>query len=129
MAKGILADNDVQGHLEILLRIWLWASLKLVIFTFEELGLDRNTSDLTLWQECQIRDIVLFTANRNDAGPHSLESAIRKQSTANALPVFTISNSQRLLTDHSYATRVAIKLLQFFLEIDSLRGTGRLFVP
>lgn len=133
--KGILADNNIQGHLEILLRVWLspewreiWQSLNLAIHSFEEFGLDRQTTDVLLWQECQKRNVVLLTANRNNEGPDSLESAIRNQ-TLTTLPVFTLAHPRRVQTDSSYAARVAIKLLQFFLDIDSLGGSGRLYVP
>lgn len=136
MVKGILADNNVQGHLEILLRIWqssewreIWESLNVAIFSFEALGLNPDSPDVALWEECQKGEIVLLTANRNQKGPDSLETTIRKLTTPITLPVFTLADSNRIQTDSAYALGVAIKLLQYFLEIDSFRGTGRLFVP
>ena len=133
---GILADINVQGHLNFLLHVWeskdwreIWESLSLSIHTFEDFGLNKNTSDKALWEECQNRKIALITANRNDDGPDSLEATIRNQNNPNSLPVFTLGDADRVFEDKGYAARTAIQLLQYFLDIDSVLGTGRLFVP
>ncbi len=134
--RGILADNDVQGQLVILLRIWqnqfwrqLWEDFHLSVYTFEDLGLDRHTNDLAIWQKCQAREVVLITGNRNDDGPDSLEATIRNHNTDFSLPVFTFADAKRLQHDRDYANKAAVQLLQYLLEIDAVRGTGRLFVP
>jgi hypothetical protein len=133
---GILADINIQGHLDVLLQVWqseewraIWQELDLTVQTFEALGLTRDTSDAEVWQECQKRQIVLITANRNDDGPDSLESTIRNFGTPLSLPVFTVANARRVQLEAAYAARVAAKLLEHFLEIDQVRGTGRLYVP
>ena len=46
-----------------------------------------------------------------------------------SLPVFTLANEQRVLRDRLYAEAVADRLLEFLFDIDSYRGTGRLYVP
>jgi hypothetical protein len=76
---AIMADHNVEGHFEVLLRLWtseawqsMWESLALEIESFERLGLAHDMSDRDLWQICQQREIVLLTANRNDEGPESL---------------------------------------------------------
>lgn len=96
---SIMADHNVEGHFEILLRLWtseawrsFWESLELEIESFDHLGLPHNTSDRDLWRVCQQRDIVLLTANRNDEGPESLEAAIRTLNDASSLPVLTIAD-------------------------------------
>ena len=101
---GIMADHNVEGHFEVLLRLWtsaawrsLWESLELEVASFEHLGLPHNTSDRDLWQVCQQRDIVLLTANRNDEGPESLGAAIRTQNEASSLPVLTIADPESVL--------------------------------
>ncbi|MCI0741837.1 MAG: DUF5615 family PIN-like protein [Gemmataceae bacterium] len=134
--KGILADVNIVGHLFGLVRIWesdewkeIWRSLNLRIFTFEDLGLDDTASDLEVWKTCQSNEIILVTANRNDDGPESLESAIRQFNTATNLPVFTLANVSKMESSRSYAFRVATKILQNLLEMDGFLGTGRLFVP
>jgi hypothetical protein len=136
MMKGILADHNVEGHLEVLLRIWqgtewreIWESLNLTVKTFPALGLAVDTPDTLVWQACQSQQIVLITANRNDEGPDSLERAIRLFSGPHCLPVFTLADADRVLNDKRYAGRAAVTLLQYFLTIDSCCGAGRLYVP
>jgi hypothetical protein len=134
--KGLLADINIQGHVLILLQVWqsaawreVWDSLALDVYVFNRLGLPRDTSDARVWQECQARQLVLITANRNAEGPDSLESTLRTQNTPASLPVMTVANARRVQLEAAYASRVAVKLLEHFLDIDRFRGTGRLFVP
>ncbi len=94
---GIMADHNIEGHFEALLRIWTsnswilhWESLDVEIESFDQLGLPYDTSDRHLWQVCQQHSIVLITANRNDDGPNSLEATIRDLNHASSLPVLTI---------------------------------------
>jgi hypothetical protein len=43
--------------------------------------------------------------------------------------VFTLADAERLMSDRAYAERVAEALLEYLVKIDSLRGTGRLYLP
>jgi len=133
---GILADNNVEKHLDILLYVWesgewreLWDSLNLPLQTFEELGISRDVNDAVLWQECQRRQVVLVTANRNKEGATSLEATIRLHNRADSLPVFTLADADRVLSERAYAMRAAEKLLEYLFTIDKVRGTGRLYLP
>ena len=133
--KAILADNNIRGHMAVLLRFLrgpdlaeFWDSLHLPFTTFHELGLTEEASDAVLWQVCQREHIVLVTANRNAADPDSLEATIRGQNAPDCLPVFTIANSNRVLQDRDYAERVAVKLLDYLLSIENFKGTGRLYL-
>jgi len=133
---GILADNDVQRQVEILFHIlegdsWreIWRSLNLSVLTFEDLGLARNASDATLWQTCQQHQVILITANRNDDGPDSLEATIRDSNQPEHLPVFTLADPKRIQKSRAYAERAAERLLEYLLEIDAVKGTGRLYLP
>jgi hypothetical protein len=69
---GIMADHNIEGHFEVLLRIvraapWqeLWDELHVEIASFASLGLSADASDAVLWRACQAQDIMLITANRN----------------------------------------------------------------
>ena len=133
---GLLADHDVEGHLQLLLRRlqsdpWseLWDGLGFRIETFETLGLATNISDATLWQCCQNNDLVLMTANRNEDSPDSLEATIRTRSKIDSLPVITLADPQRIMHDRQYAELVVERLIDYLFEIDNYRGVGRLFVP
>lgn len=81
---------------------------------------------------CQHKELVLITANRNHDGEDSLEATIRRENTPHSLPVLTLADADRILFilfDPVYADHVAEKLLQYLLEIDLVRGTGRLYLP
>jgi hypothetical protein len=132
----LLADANIQGQVDLLASsmqadAWheFWVYLDLRLTTFSEVGLDTADSDAVVWQRCQDLGILLLTDNRNDDGPESLQSTIRLHSTATSLPVFTISDVRRLASSPSYRNEVIDRLLRYLLELDSIRGTGRLFLP
>ncbi len=108
--------------------VWrgVWTLFNLPLYTFHDLGLAPETP---LWQVCQQQEIILITANRNDDGPDSLESAIRTMNTVHSLPVFTIADADQVLHSRAYAERVIIKLLDYLIDIDNYRGTGRQYLP
>ena len=132
----LLADINIQGHIEIMVKrmqaepwIDFWNQLELSLITFAEIGLSPSDSDAVIWRRCQERQAFLLTNNRNDDGPESLEATIRAYNTPQSLPVFTIGDAERLKNEQSYSDRVIWGLLEYLLEIDNLLGTGRLFLP
>jgi len=134
--KGILADHNADGHVEVLLRTllsddWLemWNELGVPLLTFAELGLSSDVDDMTLWRACQREQVVLITNNRNADGSESLEHVIRTETTTSCLPVFTLSNAERIRTDKGYAQQTAIRLPEYLLDIENYRGTARIYVP
>jgi hypothetical protein len=131
----VLADNDVGGAFVVLRRILesaengAWLELLSITFTdFESLDLPRDAPDRTVWQTCQAADAVLVTGNRS-GGPDSLDQVIHELSDEKSLPVLSIADPQRVLRDPTYADAAALRLLDFLERIESLRGTGRLFIP
>ena len=136
MVPGILADNDVAGYFKILHNhfesdTWreIWHALHCPVYTFHQLGLPLESSDRLLWHECQRRQAVLVTGNRNDDGPDSLAAVIRDSNTPECLPVVTLADAKRIGLEKSYATRVAERLLEYLIAIEEVRGVGRLYVP
>jgi hypothetical protein len=134
--NGILADANCEGHLALLLRLFqegwrhdVWESLHLTPVSLADLGLQPDASDHDLWEACQRAQVILLTANRNDAGPDSLEATIQQHNTPTSFPVFTLANEQRVLRDRLYAAAVADRLLEFLFDIDRYCGTGRLYLP
>lgn len=134
--RGILADRDVQGQVNVLVTIleseaWrdLWSALHLTVRTFPDLGLALNAPDALIWRVCQQEQVVLLTANRNADGPDSLEVTLRRGIAPDSLPVFTLADPQRVLQSRDYAERVAASLLDYLLNIDRIRGAGRMYLP
>jgi predicted nuclease of predicted toxin-antitoxin system len=132
----LLADNDVVGNVEDLVREmrspqWadFWAALGLTLVYFRDVGLAPTASDREIWQTCQAQQLLLITNNRNLEDPESLEATIRSSTTPDSLPVFTISDVQAFRTDRAYVERVVERLYEYIIQIDELRGTGRLYLP
>jgi hypothetical protein len=134
--RGILADNNVEGHVNRLLLLlrgdeWgeVWASLGLIVESFDSLGLARDTPDARLWHLCQERQLILLTANRVQRTADSLEATIQRDNTPQSLPVVTLADSDRILEDRAYAERAVVKLLEYLFDIGNYLGTGRLYLP
>jgi hypothetical protein len=132
----LLADVNIEGHVARLVSLmqsayWrdVWDDLDIRSHTFQEVGLSPDASDAHVWLICQQQQYYLLTSNRNDDGPDSLAATIRTQNAASSVPVFTLSNSDRIFQSKDYADRVAESLFDKLLRIDGLRGTGRLYLP
>ena len=99
------------------------------VTSFRSLGLADSASDAVVWQACQAADVILFTGNRNAEGPDSLEEVIRRENRPHHLPVITVGSLTKLQQDHDYAEQVAERLMQYLMDVENIRGTGRLYVP
>jgi len=131
----ILADNDVGGAVTALRRVlaseaWIefTVTLDLRFVAFEDVGLARDASDRTVWYRCQEVGAVLITGNRA-SGTESLEQTIQDHTAADSLPVVTIGDPQRVVRDPAYTRACAMSLLDLLERLETLRGTGRLFIP
>lgn len=134
--KGLLADNNAEGYLQILLRTmlddtWLdvWNYLDLAVVTFEDIGLARDADDRTLWRKCQQEELILITINRNARGPDSLEAVILSENADQSLPVVTLANPDRIRMDRDYAAKSAESLLDLLFDVERYLGIGRVYVP
>jgi hypothetical protein len=78
---------------------------------------------------CQAQQILLITGNRNSTGPEALETVMARDNTPTSLPVLTIADPRRVLSSRAYAERVAIRLLEYLLDLENYRGTRRLYLP
>lgn len=133
---AIMADHDVEGQVQVLLRLltsaaWyeVWHALAVRVESFVSLGLPENMPDAALWQLCQTQQIILITGNRNKAGSEALEVVIEQNNTPTNLPVLTIASPPRVLSSRVYAESVAIRLLEVLLDVEQYHGTGRLYLP
>lgn len=134
--KGLVPDVNIEGHFQALLQVFrldpwaaFWNSLGLRTPTFSDLGWLASTSDMIVWQRCQQEELILVTGNRNAQGADSLEAAIITLNTPHSLPVITLASPPRIFHERSYAERAAVRILDYLLDMDRYRGTGRLYVP
>jgi hypothetical protein len=136
MVQGTLSDANITGQVQILVQIlqssaWreIWDFLELSVASFENLGIEISAPDDMVWHKCQEANLVLITGNRNQDGSSSLEETIRIYNAPDSLPVFTLSQPNRIRQSKAYANRVVERLLERLLEIDVSRGAGRIFLP
>ena len=128
----LLVDNDIVGQ-ALLIRADLakdgWLDLVEVQFlTLREAGIPDGSRDREIWRFAQRREMLLLTANRNAEDEDSLEVTMRQESTAESLPVVTISGKDRV-AETEYRRRCATRLIEIIVDVDQCRGTRRLFIP
>jgi hypothetical protein len=128
-----LIDHNLGGHAEILLgniasQGWL-ELLPIRFVTFKEMNLSIDSNDRVVWRIAQANQMILLTANRSMKDEDSLEQVLREENTVDSLPVITIGDADRFLTDRAYRNRCVDRILEILLDIENSMGVGRLFVP
>ena len=130
---NFLIDHNLGGQAEILfgnIASQGWLELLPICFvTFKEINLVIDSSDRVVWRIAQENQMILLTANRSMKGEDSLEQVLREENTADAFPIITIGDANRLLSDRVYRNRCVDHILAILLDIEDWMGTGRLFVP
>jgi hypothetical protein len=127
----IVADNDSIGAVAALRQLVLVEFLVLASAEFTDLaalGRSPAAPDRDVWLACQNAGALLLTGDRQ-GGADSLDEAIRQLSDETSLPVITLADARRVLSDRNHAEEAALRLLDSIGRIDTLRGTGRLFIP
>src|SRR5215510_13710793 len=131
----LLTDNDVIGAVRAFRRIlespeWvdLTATLELQFIELQDVELPRDAPDGAVWQRSQDVGALLITGNRS-SGEGSLDQTIAELGGPESLPVLIIGDPRRVIRDAVYARECAISLLDFVERIETLRGTGWLFIP
>jgi len=131
----ILTDNDVVGAVRVFRRIlaspeWMGLTtvLELEFIELQDVELPADAPDVAVWQRSQEVGALLITGNRS-SGEGSLDQTIAEQGSPESLPVLTIGDPRRVIRDPVYARECALSLLDFVDRIETLRGTGRLFIP
>jgi hypothetical protein len=128
-----LVDHNLEGHALLLsgnIASFGWLDLLPIRFmTFEEIELSITSNDRVVWQFAQVNQMILLTANRSMRGKNSLEQVMREENTFTSLPVVTIGDAGRVLTDPDYRNRCVDRLIEIVFDIDDYRGSRRLFIP
>jgi hypothetical protein len=136
--RGLLADVNVQGHLEYLRRglatldlLTILSESRLELVTFADLNIPRDLNDRELWIRCQEDGWVLFTETRNDDGPDSLHAVLADSWREGHLPVLTLSNKVRFQHSREYAEQVASDVAELLVGIleEQYRDQPRIYVP
>ncbi|NEO00559.1 MAG: ACP S-malonyltransferase [Moorea sp. SIO3I7] len=128
-----LVDHNLEGHALILsgsIASLGWLDLLPIRFvTFAEIELSITSDDRVVWRFAQANQMILLTANRSMNDKNSLEKVMREENTSTSLPVVTIGDSDRVLSDPDYRNRCVDRLIEIIFDIDDYRGSMRLFIP
>lgn len=128
-----LVDHNLEGHALLLsgnIVTLGWLDLLPIQFiTFEEIELSITSNDREVWRFAQANQMILLTANRSMKGKDSLEQVIREENISTSLPVVTIGDADRVLSDPDYRNRCVDRLIEIVFDIDDYRGSRRLFIP
>jgi hypothetical protein len=128
-----LVDHNLEGHSLLLsgsLTNQGWAELFSIRFVLlEEIDLSVGSSDRVVWRFAQANQMILLTANRRMKGKDSLEQVLREENTPTSLPVVTIGDADRVLTDIDYRDLCVNRLLELALYLENYLGTRRIFIP
>ena len=134
----MLADVNLQGYLRRLRgqldRMGLWEVMNgrgLRFASFSELGIAADADDRRIWNMCQSEGWVLFTDNRNNDGPDSLQATLDDSWMPGHLPVLTLSRKIALENNSAYAQRVAISIADLLFGIVDGENLDRprIYVP
>ncbi len=87
--------------------------------------------DRPLWNYCQEHRWVLFTENRNNDGPDSLQATLVGSWRDGNLPVLTLANKGRFEHSPEYARCVAAQIaeLLYGVHFGQYRDQPRIYVP
>lgn len=128
-----LVDHNLEGHALLLsgnIASLGWLDLLPIrLITFEEIELSVTSDDRAVWRFAQANQMILLTANRSMKGENSLEQVMREENTSTSLPVVTIGDANRVLTDPDYRNRCVDRLIEIVFDMDDYRGSRRLFIP
>jgi hypothetical protein len=128
-----LVDHNLEGHALLLsgnIASLGWLDLLPIRFiTFEEIELSVTSDDRIVWRFAQANQMILLTANRSMKGKNSLEQVMREENTSTSLPVVTIGDANRVLTEPDYRNRCVDRLIEIIFDVDDYRGSSRLFIP
>src|SRR4051812_41785853 len=129
----ILIDHNILGHAALLfssLPAEEWNAYGVGRFLrLHDAGLSGNSSDREIWRRVQEQKMLLLTGNRTMDDPQSLERAWREEGNSSSLPVITVADLDRILSDSTYRYLTALCLTDVVLSVKKHLGTGRVWIP
>ena len=132
--QWILSDHNCERHAQqifyALQRLGYDHLIPMTLNIFSDVNLPYNARDEIVWRLCQEKGYLLLTGNRRTEDEEdSLELTIRRLYVSTILPVLTIGDMNRVLHDRDYCERCAIRLAEIALDLETLRGVTRLYLP
>jgi len=129
----ILVDRNMEGPASILwgmLGFEGWLSFfPLRLQSLIEMGLPDNSTDQAVWNLAQTQEMILLTGNRSLEPGDTLERIIRQYNTPSTLPVLSITQSDLITYDRHYQELCLDRLLEILENLESYKGSGRIFLP
>jgi hypothetical protein len=129
----ILVDHNIEGQATLLWQTFTsegWLALTgFEMLMFPQVNLSPKSTDRVIWRFVQAHQMLLLTGNRNSKGWDSLGQTIQDENHSKALPILTLSDTDRLLRDHAYCVTCAERLVEVGLYLENYLGVGRLFIP
>jgi hypothetical protein len=128
----LLSDHDVEQQARLIWEVFdpnAWRNFGAAnLVSLSDFGLDKTASDRLIWTTCQSQNLLLVTANRNANGVDALENVIAEWNNSTCLPVLTIGNPRQVM-DFRYREDCAYRIADILLQLEQIRGTGRMFLP
>jgi hypothetical protein len=122
--RGLLADVNVQRHAAVLRRLLqtldLWPMLvemELAFATFGDVDLSADHDDPAVWTFFQREGWVVFSENRYEDGPDSLQATLTDSWREGLLPVLTQGIKARFERNRAYTARVASDVAELLFGI------------
>jgi predicted nuclease of predicted toxin-antitoxin system len=132
----VLLDEHLDGFLRYLESLtfndtWreIAEAIELRFVRLRDVGIASATSDQGIWRFCQANGYYLLTDNRAENTADALGAVILTEGTPSSLPVFTIGDMDRFRLERSYGESLTERLLEYLLDPENVRGTGRLYLP
>lgn len=129
---GLLADQNMPGQAELIWSVFSpadWQGLGVeALYQFDGIGLARSANDRDVWLACQSRSLLLLTDNRNAEGADALGRVIEELNDSRSFPILTVARLQRV-NEFAYRENLAYSIADVAQRIESLLGSGRLFIP
>ena len=120
-AERILSSLRKLGYVE---------RLGIEILFFQNVGLAPASTDEQVWLFCQKNDYYLLTGNRSTkAGESSLHAVLGRLVDEKSLPVITIGDLDRVISDRTYCQACAEAIVEIILYTELYIGVPRLYVP
>lgn len=130
----LLSDYNCERQAKEILyrlrRLGYGEQLGIEILFFKDVNLSINSNDEEVWQLCQQNGYYLLTSNRNTKDAEtSLHGVLGRLANEKSLPVITIGDPRRVISDGVYCQACAESIMQIIFNAELYLGVPRLYIP